>query len=103
MQGTTQNHSAPHTAWAGQAQETQFVPKPRKPKQGKGTTKRDAHFDRMLAEDVAIRIPMDDFDAVRRGWDRYETNRGLKGQYSFRRELDVKLKAYVVWLEKRTP
>lgn len=79
----------------------EFVEKPVKPTKGKGTTKNDEQFDHMLKSEVAMVIPKDDFDGVRRTWSRYEINRGIKGEYSFRRQFNTAKQTYLVWLELR--
>ena len=81
--------------------EFQFVPKPTKPQQVRGTTKYDAQFDHLLMADVAMLVPQVDFDAVKKAYQRYAVNKGIKSEYMFRRQFIPSTKAYTVWLEKK--
>lgn len=82
--------------------EYKFIPKPAKPKHGRGNTKFDSHFDRMLKEDLAIVIPSDDVSAIKKAFQRYERNRKIKGKFSFRQAMNGATKTHTIWMESRS-
>jgi hypothetical protein len=78
-----------------------FTAKPEVPKKSKGTTGLDSEFTRLISSDEALVIPEDDFDKVRRTFDRFCKNNQITGEYSFRRRKDHRLKTYTIWLDKK--
>jgi len=94
----------PRTSWVQPPQpkgEYKYVPKPDTPKHGKGETKYDPHFDYMLLNDVAIVVPTDEVGAIKKAFARYERNKELTGEYSFRQAIVPKAKSHTVWLDKK--
>jgi hypothetical protein len=81
--------------------EYKYVPKPDKPKHGKGGTKYDKNFDYMLLNDVAVVVPTDEVSAVKKAFQRYEVNKEIKGEYSFRQAIVPQSKSHTIWLEKK--
>ncbi len=78
-----------------------FISKPVIPKKAKGTTGLDNEFTRLISRDEALVIPEEDFDKVRRTFDRFCKNNQITGEYSFRRRKDHRLKTYTIWLDKK--
>lgn len=97
--------TAPKTTWVTPKLpegEYKFVPKPAKPKHGRGNTKFDANFDRMLKEELAIVVPSDEVSAVKKAFQRYEVNRKIKGKFSFRQAMNGVTKTHTIWMESRS-
>ena len=94
----------PKTTWAQPKLpegEYKYVPKPTKPMHSKGETKYDKHFDYMLLNDVAIVVPSEEVSAIKKAYQRYERNKAIVGEYSFRQAMNDKSKTHTVWLEKK--
>jgi len=94
----------PKTAWvkpASAAGEYKYIPKPETPKHSRGETKYDKHFDYMLLSDVAVVVPTAEVGAVKRAFQRYERNKAIMGEYSFRQAMNPKDKTHTVWMEKK--
>lgn len=79
----------------------QFTAKPEINKKSKGQTQLDGEFNQLISEDRALVIPEEDFDKVRRTWDRFCKNKNIKGDYSFRRKKDHRTKTITIWLDKK--
>lgn len=79
----------------------QFTAKPEIKKKSKGQTKLDNEFNSLILENLALVIPEEDFDKVRRTWDRFCENNNIKGAYSFRRKKDHRTKTMTIWLDKK--
>ncbi len=96
--------STPKTTWVQPKLpegEYKYVPKPDTPKHGKGETKYDKHFDYLLLNDVAVVVPTDEVGAVKKAFKRYERNKAILGEYSFRQMMIPNAKAHTIWLEKK--
>ena len=96
--------TAPRTTWVQPKLaegEYKYVPKPEKPKHNKGETKYDKHFDRLLLNDLAIVVPTDEVSAVKKAFQRYERNKAIIGEYSFRQAMIPHAKSHTIWLEKK--
>jgi hypothetical protein len=81
--------------------EYKYVPKPEKAMHSKGETKYDKHFDHMLLNDVAIVSPSEEVSAIKKAFQRYERNKAMVGEYSFRQSMNGRSKTHTVWLEKK--
>ena len=96
--------TAPKTSWVTPkpaAGEYKYVPKPETPKHNKGETKYDKHFDHLLLNDVAIVVPTDEVSAVKKAFQRYERNKAIIGEYSFRQAMIPHAKSHTIWLDKK--
>ena len=96
--------SAPKTSWvmpAPAAGEYKYVPKPTTPKHSRGETKYDKHFDYMLLSDVAIIVPSGEVSSIKKAFHRYERNKAITGEYSFRQSMNVNDKTHTIWMEKK--
>jgi hypothetical protein len=96
--------TTPKTTWVTPKPpegEFTYVPKPETPKHSKGETKYDKNFDYMLLNDVAVILPTDEVSALKKAYARYERNKAIVGEYSFRQQMNPKAKTHTVWLEKR--
>ena len=96
----------PKTAWVQPKLpegEYKYVPKPGVAKHGKGETKYDKHFAQMLLTDLAIVVPSDEVSAVKKAYQRYERNKALVGEYSFRQLMIKGARSHTIWLEKKDP
>jgi hypothetical protein len=81
-----------------------LVPIPELPGRGaKGTTFHDAKFNKLMEFKQAVRVPENEFSAVRKALQRYIKNKGLQGTVSARQRKDVKTKSYTVWLVNQPP
>lgn len=68
----------------------------------KGKTKYDEHFDRLLANGKeALRMPDDEFDAMKKAMQRYIVNRDLRGKVFVRQRKDARTKTYLLWFQKK--
>lgn len=96
--------NTPRTTWVQPKLpegEYKYVPKPDTPKHGKGETKYDKHFDYMLLNDVAIVVPSLEVGAVKKAFKRYERNKAISNEYSFRQAMNDKAKTHTIWMEKK--
>jgi len=68
----------------------------------KGKTKYDEHFDRLLANGTeAVRMPEDEFDAIKKAMQRFLDNRKLRGKVFIRQRKDARTKTYLLWFQKK--
>lgn len=68
----------------------------------KGKTKYDDHFDRLLLDGKeAVRMPEDEFAAIKKAMQRYIDNRKLKGKVFIRQRKDSRTKTYLLWFQKK--
>lgn len=68
----------------------------------KGKTKYDEAFDRLLADGKeAIRMPEDEFAAMKKAMQRFIDNRQLKGKVFIRQRKDARTKTYLLWFQKK--
>ena len=66
----------------------------------KGKTKYDEHFDRLMANNKeALRMPFDEFDAMKKAMQRYIDNRHLRGKAFVRQRKDNLTKTYLLWFQ----
>lgn len=64
----------------------------------KGRTKYDAHFERLMENnEEALRMPYDEFAAMKKAMQRYIDNKGMRGQVLIRQHKDVRTKTYLLW------
>lgn len=75
------------------------VPIPIRAPHGKGQTKYDDQFDRMIDKKVAIEVHEDHFQAMRRAIMRYREFRGLKGRLVVRQQLNPISRMVTMWFE----
>lgn len=68
----------------------------------KGKTKYDEAFDRLLANGKeALRMPDDEFDAMKKAMQRFIDNRQLRGKVFIRQRKDSRTKTYLLWFQKK--
>ena len=68
----------------------------------KGKTKYDEHFHRLLANGKeALRMPEDEFAAIKKAMQRYIINRELGGKVFIRQRKDARTKTYLLWFQKK--
>ena len=66
----------------------------------KGKTKYDDHFDRLLANNKeALRMPEDEFAAMKKAMQRFIDNRKLRGKVFTRQRKDARTKTYLLWFQ----
>jgi hypothetical protein len=68
----------------------------------KGKTKYDEHFDRLLANGKeALRMPDDEFDAMKKAMQRYIDNKKLRGKVFVRQRKDRLTRTYLLWFQRK--
>ena len=77
------------------------VPIPEVQRIGKGETKYDAEFNKLLKMQSALEFPERNYQSIRRALQRFIINRDLRGKVSVRKSIKRETRDVVVWLEKR--
>lgn len=68
----------------------------------KGKTKYDKDFDRLLANrSEALRMPEDEFAAMKKAMQRFIDNRELRGKVFIRQRKDRLSRTYLLWFQKK--
>ena len=68
----------------------------------KGKTKYDEHFDRLMANrSEALRMPEDEFAAMKKAMQRFLDNRKLRGKVFIRQRKDARTKTYLLWFQRK--
>ena len=68
----------------------------------KGKTKYDEDFDRLLANrSEALRMPEDEFAAMKKAMQRFIDNRELRGKVFIRQRKDRLSRTYLLWFQKK--
>ena len=67
----------------------------------KGCTKYDKYFEHLLENREALRMPEDEFDAIRKAAFRFVKFRDLKGKVFVRQRKDARTKTYLLWLQPK--
>lgn len=98
--------TTPRTAWAPTAVyvagvPVKEVPIPHKPLKGKGQTKYDQQFEKMLQHKTAIEIHEDNFEAMRRALMRFREYRNLKGKLTIRQHMNSETRMVTLWFEMK--